>query len=131
MDSKVDFNAVIANVLRYGVTSSSLLIAIGLLMILLGDRSHNFPTLLSELLKINYGRPSLELSKLVVGVVSLNSISIIQLGLLVLLSTPIVRVAASIILFAAQGDAVYVYVTVFVLAVLLFSIFVVGPIEAS
>ena len=47
---------------------------------------------------------------------------LIQLGLLVLLATPVARVAFSIAAFALQRDAVYVGITLVVLAVLLYSI---------
>jgi uncharacterized membrane protein len=46
----------------------------------------------------------------------------IQLGLLVLLATPVARVAFSIIAFALQRDAMYVGITLVVLIVLLYSI---------
>jgi len=46
----------------------------------------------------------------------------IQLGLLLLLATPVARVAFSIVAFIEQRDALYVGVTVLVLAVLLYSI---------
>lgn len=47
---------------------------------------------------------------------------IIQLGLLVLLATPVLRVAFSIVAFARERDRLYVAVTSIVLAVLLYSI---------
>ena len=47
---------------------------------------------------------------------------IIQLGLLLLLATPIARVAFSAVAFALQRDRLYVLVTLIVLAVLLFSL---------
>ena len=47
---------------------------------------------------------------------------LIQLGLLLLLATPVARVAFSIAAFALQRDALYVTVTVVVLGVLLYSI---------
>ena len=47
---------------------------------------------------------------------------IIQLGLLVLLATPVARVAFSVVAFALQRDRLYVAVTLVVLAVLLYSI---------
>ena len=47
---------------------------------------------------------------------------IIQLGLLVLLATPVARVLFSIVAFAMQRDRLYVGITVVVLAVLLYSI---------
>ena len=48
--------------------------------------------------------------------------SIIQLGLLLLIATPIVRVAFSIVAFALERDWIYVGLTAFVLAVLLYSL---------
>jgi uncharacterized membrane protein len=46
---------------------------------------------------------------------------IIQLGLLLLLATPVARVVLSILVFAVQRDALYVVVTSIVLALLLYS----------
>jgi uncharacterized membrane protein len=47
---------------------------------------------------------------------------VIQLGLFILLATPVVRVAFSVVAFALQRDRLYVGVTLVVLAVLLYSI---------
>jgi uncharacterized membrane protein len=47
---------------------------------------------------------------------------LIAVGLLVLIATPIARVAASIVAFLRQRDSLYVAVTSFVLAVLLYSL---------
>jgi uncharacterized membrane protein len=55
----------------------------------------------------------------------LEPLAVTQLGLLVLLATPVARVAASVVGFAAEGDRLYVAVTLAVLAILLASIFVV------
>lgn len=48
---------------------------------------------------------------------------IIQLGLLLLIATPLARVIFSVLAFARQRDWTYVVVTLLVLAVLLFSLF--------
>ena len=45
-----------------------------------------------------------------------------QLGLIVLVATPIVRVAASLVGFALEGDRLYVGITAVVLAILLASV---------
>ncbi|MBP2675497.1 MAG: hypothetical protein H6Q84_2337 [Deltaproteobacteria bacterium] len=50
---------------------------------------------------------------------SLNPLGLIQFGLLLLIATPLVRVAFSVAAFALQRDGVYVMVTLFVLAVVL------------
>jgi uncharacterized membrane protein len=48
--------------------------------------------------------------------------NIIQLGLLILIATPVTRVAFSTIAFALERDWLYVGITLVVLAVLLFSL---------
>ena len=47
---------------------------------------------------------------------------LIQLGLLLLIATPIARVAFSVVAFAVEGDRLYVVVTLIVLAVLMYSL---------
>jgi uncharacterized membrane protein len=49
--------------------------------------------------------------------------SLIQLGLLILVATPILRVALSGYMFIRQGDHTYVVITSIVLAILLYSLF--------
>lgn len=56
------------------------------------------------------------------AVLSLHSDALIQLGLLVLIAVPILRVAVSIVAFALERDWLYCAVTVLVLTVLLFSL---------
>ena len=52
-----------------------------------------------------------------------DSLAIMQLGLLVLIATPIVRVMFSVAAFSIEGDRMYVFFTMLVLAVLLYSLF--------
>lgn len=53
-------------------------------------------------------------------------LAIVALGLIVLLATPVLRVAVSIVAFAVEHDRAYVVITTLVLLILLFSIIVVG-----
>lgn len=53
------------------------------------------------------------------GIADLRPVAIAQLGLLVIVATPIVRVAASLAWFAADSDALYVAISAVVLAILL------------
>ena len=53
----------------------------------------------------------------------LEPLAIVQLGLLTLLATPVVRVAASVVAFASESDRLYTAITAIVLAILLASIF--------
>ncbi len=54
---------------------------------------------------------------------SWRSRGMIQLGLLLLIATPVMRVAFSIFAFFRQGDRTYVVVTLLVLIILLYSFF--------
>jgi uncharacterized membrane protein len=56
------------------------------------------------------------------GVAGLHPRSIIQLGLLLLIATPITRVAFSVLAFFARRDRTYVTITLVVLVVLLCSL---------
>ena len=62
------------------------------------------------------------------GLLVLNPQSVIVLGLLLLIATPVLRVAVSIVAFAVEGDRRFVVITTIVLLILLFSIFFVGAI---
>ena len=53
---------------------------------------------------------------------SFRSRGIIQFGLLVLIATPVMRVAFSILAFILQRDVIYTFVTIIVLIALIFSI---------
>ena len=57
------------------------------------------------------------------GIRHLDSRSIIRLGILLLIATPIMRVAYCVYSFAAQKDKLYVVVSSIVLTVLLYSFF--------
>jgi len=56
------------------------------------------------------------------GVLRLQPLSVIQFGLLLLIATPIARVAFSVIAFAVQRDRLYLALTMVVLAVLISSL---------
>src|SRR5579863_1345743 len=62
------------------------------------------------------------------GVLVLRPQAIIVLGLLLLIATPVLRVAVSIVAFAVERDGRFVVITTIVLLILLFSIFFVGAI---
>jgi uncharacterized membrane protein len=69
-----------------------------------------------------HGEPELlrSISSIVRGAVALNSVALVQLGLLLLIATPIARVAFTLGAFALQRDGVYVIVTTIVLVLLLY-----------
>ncbi len=59
---------------------------------------------------------------IITDTISLHSRGIIQFGLLLLMFTPVARVAFLCIAFSRQRDISYIFVTVIVLTVLLFSL---------
>jgi uncharacterized membrane protein len=121
MDRKLE--VVIGHTLRIGVITAAVIVLIGGVLYLVENRStavqyHAFHAA---------SKHSDTLSGIVRNVLALNSYGIIQLGLLVLIATPVMRVVFSIIAFAMERDIVYVIVTLIVLAVLVYSLLAKGP----
>jgi uncharacterized membrane protein len=122
-------NDVIGKILRYGVVLSSAAVAAGLVLVLLSPPP-GAPTTLQGALAANFGRPTLDPSSLFAGIGRGSGVSVLQLGILMLIATPIIRVAASVLLFLRERDMLYVGVTLLVLSMLLVALFVIGPLEA-
>jgi uncharacterized membrane protein YfcA len=108
---------VIAWILQGGVILSAVVIVFGLVLLptrpggLSLERLLHFPQTLRQVgEELLFLRPQ----------------AVIALGLLLLIATPIIRVAVSIIAFACERDRAYVLITAIVLAILLFSMFFVG-----
>ena len=59
---------------------------------------------------------------IVTGAIGGDCLAIIQLGLLLLIATPVVRVGLSLVGFAVERDRTYMAVTALVLAILLVSL---------
>ena len=70
-------------------------------------------------------------SQIWAGLLALQPQSIIALGLLLLIATPILRVAVSIIAFALERDYRFVVITAIVLVILILSNFLLGNIVGS
>lgn len=117
-------------ILRWGVIISITLISIGIIVTFLDSKSA-IPNTISDLLSSSVGLPVLNFGTLANSLASLDGLSIIQIGVLILLATPIVRIGVSTIIFAVEKDRAYVIIGLFVLVVLLVSVFVVGPYESS
>ena len=115
--TNIQMTNIIGWILQGGVTLSAIFIVIGLLLLptrpggLSIQRLLNFPQTLDQIRQ---------------GLLILRPQAIIALGLLILIATPVVRVAASIVSFALERDVKYVVITSVVLAILLFSIFFLG-----
>jgi uncharacterized membrane protein len=109
-------------VLRAGVWLSLILVSSGTALSFLGRSSAygNGPGEVARLIGPGGSFPR-SAAWLAYGVVHLDGQAIIVLGLIVLILTPIIRVAVSIIAFAREGDRVYVAITTVVFLLLLLS----------
>jgi uncharacterized membrane protein len=116
-DRKID--VVLGNLLRTGVIVSAVTVLAGGVLYFLqsGAEKPGF--------HVFHGVPRrmLDLADLVGGALQLRSQSIIMIGLLLLIATPVARVVFSSFAFALERDRTYVVVTLIVLGFLLFSIF--------
>jgi uncharacterized membrane protein len=109
---------IIGNLLRIGVIIAAAMVLIGGVLYLI-----HYGTTLPDY-RVFRGEPSdlRSLSGIVIDTLSLRSRGIIQLGLLLLIATPVARVVFSVFAFALQRDYTYVIVTLIVLGVLMYSL---------
>jgi uncharacterized protein len=118
-------NKILGIVLRSGVILSGAIIAVGTALFIANHSLADTSAYLAyNPSVIPHGNFPVSLASIASGLVSLDPLSIIALGFLVLLATPVARVALSLFLFAAERDRKFVYLTGAVLAILLFSILV-------
>ncbi|HEY6352830.1 MAG TPA: DUF1634 domain-containing protein [Candidatus Angelobacter sp.] len=109
---------IIGNLLRAGVVLSALVVLAGGMMYLIqhGSEAADYRT---------FHEPAAQLRSIAGTVgeaIKLHSDGIMQLGLLLLILTPIARVVFSALGFSMEGDRMYVGITLVVLAVLVFSL---------
>jgi len=115
-DQKIE--QIVGNLLRAGVILSAVVVLCGgvLYLIKYGHAPADY--------RIFRGEPTdlKSVSGIVRDAFALHSRAIIQLGLLLLIATPVARVAFSIFGFAEERDRMYVAFTVIVLLILLYSL---------
>lgn len=116
---------VIGRTLKIGVLLSLVILLFGTVVSYFGDSAY----LLSSAELDRLHRPGAAMPQTIgdvlVGAAHLHGPSIISLGLLVLIATPVARVAVSIIIFLKARDRLYVGITSCVLLLLLLS-FLIG-----
>lgn len=109
--------------LRIGVLISAALIILGLVIYFVADDGpETVDDALGKTGEISLVRPSTIIDGLADG----SPAAFIELGILVLILTPIVRVALTIWLFERQGDWIFVGLAGFVFIVLLLGLFGIG-----
>jgi uncharacterized membrane protein len=115
-DRRMD--VVIGNLLRAGVLISALVVMVGGVLYL--ARNGGSPTDY----RVFRGEPSdlRSVGGILRDAVALNGRGIIQLGLLLLIATPVARVAFSVFGFAEERDRLYVVIASIVLLVLAYSL---------
>lgn len=112
---------IISGVLRIGVIASILLIVAGTLLTFVHHREYvSSPGELARLTHPGSAVPQ-TLAAVLSGAIQLRGQSVVAAGLLLLILTPVVRVATSILAFIAQRDRRYVLITSAVLLLLLLS----------
>ena len=118
-------NVVLGNVLRYGVVLSGLVTAIGALLFAVANGFSESGTFISyNPNSIPHSFVIISLQGLINGLVAIDPGALIEIGVILLIATPVARVLVSVFLFGAEGDKLYVILTAAVLAVLLFGILI-------
>jgi uncharacterized membrane protein len=115
------FDELLGRVLRWGVVSAALVVLAGAVVYPLRHGAE------PPAYGVFHGEPSdlRTIGGILTDAASGRGRGLIQFGLLLLVATPVFRVALSVVLFALQRDRRYVVITLVVLCVLLYSLF--GP----
>jgi uncharacterized membrane protein len=118
MMSDQEMDEIIGGLLRWGVILAASVVGIGGVWYLIRHGSA------APAYHVFLGEPSdlRSLRGVIRAIPELHPRTIIQLGVLLLIATPVARVAFSIVAFFLQRDRTYVVITTIVLAVLLFSL---------
>jgi uncharacterized membrane protein len=118
-DKEIDLS--IAGMLRFGVTLAACVVASGGALYLWHPRRP-----VPDYLHFHADAALSSIASIFRGAFHLDPPSIIQLGLLLLIATPVVRVVFCVIGFARQRDRLYVAISSTVLAILLYSLIKAG-----
>jgi len=118
----------ISLILRTGVIASLLIIVTGLVLSFIHHPAYfNSPSMLKQITTPGRAVPH-TLKEVFTGAIHLKGEPLITAGLLLLIATPVLRVAVSIFIFLAEKDWPFLLTTIFVLAMLILSFFL-GKVE--
>ncbi|OJW81801.1 MAG: hypothetical protein BGO69_14960 [Bacteroidetes bacterium 46-16] len=114
-----DIESIMGSLLRVGVLVSAGIVLIGgvLYIIQHGSAHPHYKTFRGEPSDLK------GIKQIVTGVTEFHSRAVIQLGLLILIATPVARVLFSVFGFLLEEDYLYVIITLIVLAIIAFSLF--------
>ena len=114
---------VISTLLRVGVTASLAIIVVGLVLSFVHHPAYlHSHSMLKQITTPGRFVPH-SIRDVAGGVAELKGEAIIAMGLLLLIATPVLRVAVSIVVFLIERDWIFVVITAFVLAMLILSFF--------
>ncbi|MDD4819725.1 MAG: DUF1634 domain-containing protein [Flavobacteriales bacterium] len=113
-----DMELFIGKMLRVGVFTACGVAILGGIMYIVQNAGQtvDFQTFSSQMALHSF-------SDVINGVMVLNAVSVIQLGIVILLCTPILRVAFSAVAFLLEKDYLYVGITLVVLFIILLNLF--------
>ena len=115
------FEIVLSTLLRIGVVASLLIVITGIVLAFIHHPEYLHSHAILQSL-ISRDHPAWQtLMGILTGLGQFRGEAIIMLGLLLLIATPVLRVAVSIIAFGIEKDWVFVLLTSFVLAMLILS----------
>lgn len=116
--ANLDMEQVLGNFLRFGVITAGVVVLAGGILFLLRHASE-IPDY-----KVFHGAPIefRNITGIIKQTLAVHARGIIQLGCLLLIATPVIRVVLSVYGFARQRDWTYVAITLVVLAVLLYGL---------
>lgn len=116
-----DMELFIGKLLRYGVMLSCGITLIGGIFYLMqhGTQMPDYRPILDDQPFPGVAGYLRELSTILPQIIQLDGAAIIQLGVCVLIATPILRVAISVIAFLIEKDYMYVCITLIVLTIIL------------
>lgn len=116
-----DVDLFIGKLLRYGVILSCIVTTIGGIIYVIQHHGS-----IPDYSPIPFGEDFLgvaedlrRFSSIFQGVLTLDGASIIQFGVIILIATPILRVAISVFAFLFEKDYLYVVITLIVLAIII------------
>ncbi|MBB2150570.1 DUF1634 domain-containing protein [Pedobacter gandavensis] len=114
-----DMEQLIGQVLRYGVLTAGIVAIIGGVWYLFqnGQGTPHYTEF--------HGEPAgyTSLTGIIEGLKNGSAKEIIQLGVVILIATPILRIVFSLISFIQEKDRLYIVITLIVLLIILFSMF--------
>ena len=116
-DEKVDY--FIGTILQAGVVASGILVLAGGILYAI----HNGPAPVSYHVFHTERAAIQSVTPILTGAIHLDGRAIIQLGILLLIATPVARVVFSVAAFGLQRDRLYVPITLIVLGILVYGLF--------